>query len=165
MTKEKDVNHVITALLENRQGVLARVVDLISGRGFNIQSLNVAPTHDPSLSRMTMTIKGDDGVLLQVNKQLNKLVDIVDVSDLTQKHHVSAELLLVEVSTAALDHEEIVQLAESHNATVASVHDGSITLQMSGVPDKVEDFLGLFKEDRVLDIARTGVIISPRAEK
>ena len=155
-------NHVITALLENRQGVLARVADLISGRGFNIISLNVAPTHDESLSRMTMTIKGDDSVLLQVNKQLNRLVDVVDVSDLTQKQHVSAELLLVEVKATEAEREEITAFAEANEATVVCVHTNSVTLQLSGDLDKVEKFLSALQDKQIFDITRTGIIISPR---
>ncbi len=162
MTKGNDVNHVITALLENRRGVLARVVDLISGRGFNILSLNVAPTHDNTLSRMTMTIKGDDHVLEQVTKQLNKLVDVVDVSDLSQKRHISAELLLIEVSATPSERAEMAKLAELHNATVVCVHPNSMTIQMAGELDKVEDFLNLLQEGQIYELIRTGVIISPR---
>ncbi len=162
MTKEKDINHVITALLENRLGVLARVVDLISGRGFNIVSLNVAPTNDATLSRMTMTIKGDDHVLDQVTKQLNKLVDVVEVSDLTQKRHISAELILIEIKAESAERAEIAKLAEMHDATVVCVHQSSMTIQMAGDLDKVEDFLRLLKDSQVLDLTRTGVIISPR---
>jgi len=89
------MKHVITALMENRPGVLARVVGLISGRGFNIESLNVAPTQDPSTSRMTMTVPGDDRVLEQVTKQLNKLVDVIKVTDLTEKRYLNRELVLI----------------------------------------------------------------------
>ena len=90
------MKHVITALVENRPGVLARIVGVISGRGFNIESLNVAPTQDASDSRLTMTVPGDDRVLEQVTKQLNKLVDVIKVSDLTKKRYLNRELVLVE---------------------------------------------------------------------
>jgi acetolactate synthase-1/3 small subunit len=111
---------------------------------------------------MTMTIKGDDRVLLQVNKQLNRLVDVVAVSDLTQKEHVSAELLLIEVKAGESAREEMKALAESHGAIIVCVHADSVTMQLAGDLDKIEDFLSVFKSEQILDITRTGVIISPR---
>ncbi len=164
MTKETNVNHVITALLENRRGVLARVVDLISGRGFNIKSLNVAPTHDNTLSRMTMTIKGDNKVLEQVTKQLNRMVDVVEVSDLANNYHVGAELVLVEVKAAGAEQDDIKKLAEKHNVEVISEHATSVTVMLAGNEEKIDGFINELSSGQILDIARTGVIISPRDE-
>ena len=158
------MKHIITALVENQPGVLARVVGLISGRGFNIESLNVAPTQDPTVSRMTMKVPGDDRVLEQVTKQLNKLVDVIKVSDLTQKRYLNRELILVEVSASPHKRAEIVELAGLFDAKVVSVQTGSLTIQMAGEQNKVDDFLALLKPFRILDVSRSGVIAVARAE-
>ncbi len=105
------MKHIITLLVENQPGVLARVVGLISGRGYNIETLNVGPTHHPERSRMTMTVPGDDHVLKQVTKQLNKLVDVIKVTDLTTRRYLNRELILVEVAAPADKRGELVQLA------------------------------------------------------
>ncbi len=158
------MKHIITALVENQPGVLARIVGLISGRGFNIESLNVAPTQDPTTSRMTMKVPGDDRVLEQVTKQLNKLVDVIKVSDLTQKHYLNRELILVEVAATPQKRAEIVELAGLFDAKVVSVQSNSLTIQMVGEQNKADDFLNLLKPFRILDVSRSGVIAVARAE-
>jgi len=158
------MKHIITALVENQPGVLARVVGLISGRGFNIDSLNVAPTQDPTTSRMTLKVPGNDRVLEQVTKQLNKLVDVIKVSDLTQKHYLNRELLLVEVSAPPPKRAEIVELAGLFNAKVVSVQANSLTIQMVDEQNKADDFLKLLKPFKILDVSRSGVIAVARAE-
>jgi len=158
------MRHVITALVENQPGVLARIVGLISGRGFNIESLNVAPTQDLSVSRMTMTVPGDDRVLDQVNKQLNKLVDVIKVTDLTRKHYLNRELILVEVAAPAQKRAEIVELAGLFEAKVVSVQAKSLTIQMVGEQDKVDDFLKLLKPFRMLNVSRSGVVALARSD-
>lgn len=158
------MKHIISATVENQPGVLARIVGLISGRGFNIDSLNVAATQDPTVSRMTMKVPGDDRVLEQVTKQLNKLVDVIKVSDLTQKHCLNRELILVEVSAPPAKRKEIVELAGLFEAKVVSVQKNSLTLQMVGEQDKVDELLKLLKPFRILDISRSGVIAVARAE-
>ena len=157
------MKHIITALVENQPGVLARVVGLISGRGFNIESLNVAPTQDPTVSRMTLKVPGDDRVLAQVTKQLNKLVDVIKVSDLTQKRYLNRELVLVEVSALPKKRAEIVELADRFDAKVVSVQSESLTIQMAGEQNKVDDFLALLKPFKTLDVSRSGVIAVTRA--
>lgn len=159
------MKHVITAIVENQPGVLARIVGLISGRGFNIESLNVAPTHDPSISRLTMTVPGDDRVLEQVTKQLNKLVDIIKVTDMTRKRFVNRELLLAEVAAPPAKRKEIQKLATLAKAEVASVHEQSIILQKVGEQAQIDDFLRLLKPHRVLEISRSGVIAVMRSDK
>ena len=158
------MKHIITAMVENQPGVLARVVGLISGRGFNIESLNVAPTQDPTVSRMTITVPGDDRVLAQVTKQLNKLIDVIKVTDLTQKHYLNRELVLIEISVTPENRSELTELANLSEAKIVSVQPKSLTVQMVGDKEKVEDFLRLLKPFTILDISRTGVIAVARAE-
>ncbi|MBM4144036.1 MAG: acetolactate synthase small subunit [Lentisphaerae bacterium] len=159
------MKHVITALVENQPGVLARIVGLISGRGFNIESLNVAPTHDPTVSRMTMTVPGDDRVLEQVTKQLNKLVDVIKVTDLTKRRYLNRELVLVEVAAPAGKRAEIAELAELFEGKVVAVQARSLTVQMVGEQERIEDFLRLLKPFRVLALSRSGVIAVARADE
>jgi len=159
------MKHIITALVENQPGVLARVVGLISGRGFNIETLNVAPTQDPTCSRMTIKVPGDDRVLEQVTKQLNKLVDVIKVTDLTQKHFLTRELVLVEIAVAPQKRDAIVELITLvSDAKVVSVQEKSVTIQMIGEQDKIANFMNLIKPFRILDISRSGVIAVARGE-
>ena len=159
------MKHIITALVENQPGVLARVVGLISGRGFNIETLNVAPTQDPTCSRMTIKVPGDDRVLEQVTKQLNKLVDVITVTDLTQKRYLNREMVLVELAVTPQEGTEITEMIKIiSDAKVVSVQDKSLTIQMVGEQDKINDFLTLLKPFRILDISRSGVIAVARGE-
>ncbi|OGV67168.1 MAG: acetolactate synthase small subunit [Lentisphaerae bacterium RIFOXYA12_FULL_48_11] len=159
------MKHIITAMVENQPGVLARIVGLISGRGFNIETLNVAPTQDPTVSQMTIKVPGDDRVLEQVTKQLNKLVDVIKVTDLTQKRYLNRELVLVEVAATSQKRQEIVELMKLlSDAKVVSVQEKSLTIQMTGEQDKIKDFLTLLKPFRIMDISRSGVIAVARGE-
>jgi acetolactate synthase-1/3 small subunit len=156
------MKHVITALVENQPGVLARIVGLISGRGFNIESLNVAPTQDPTVSRLTMTVPGDDRVLEQITKQLNKLVDVIKVSDLTQKRYLSRELMLVEVNCPAAKRAEVLALADLFDARVVSVQPKSLTVQIADTEERLDDFIEAVKSVGILDISRSGAIAVAR---
>lgn len=158
------MKHVITALVENQPGVLARIVGLISGRGFNIESLNVAPTYDATLSRLTMTVPGDDRVLEQVTKQLNKLIDVIKVTDLTQQHYLNRELLLVEISASGAKRAELAELVALCKGEVVSVQPKSLTVQMVGDKDAIQNFLNLLRGFKIMDLARTGVIAVARGE-
>jgi len=155
---------VITALVENQPGVLARIVGIISGRGFNIESLNVGPTQDPLESRLTMKVPGDDRVLEQVTKQLNKLVDVIKVTDLTNRRYLNRELILVELSATAHRRAEIIELADLFEAKVVSVQAKSLTIQMVDEQDRINDFLKLAKPFGIRDLARSGVVAVPRSE-
>lgn len=159
------MKHVITAIVENQPGVLARIVGLISGRGFNIETLNVAPTQDPTISRLTIKVPGDDRVLEQVTKQLNKLVDVIKVSDLTQKNYLNRELILVEVAAPSSKRSEIIELANLFDAKVVSVQRNSLTIQMVGEQENIDDFLALLKPFQILDVSRSGVIAVARGEQ
>jgi len=158
------MKHVITALVENQPGVLARIVGIISGRGFNIESLNVGPTQDPLESRLTMKVPGDDRVLEQVTKQLNKLVDVIKVTDLTNRRYLNRELILVELSATAHRRAEIIELADLFEAKVVSVQAKSLTIQMVDEQDRINDFLKLAKPFGIRDLARSGVVAVPRSE-
>jgi acetolactate synthase-1/3 small subunit len=150
--------HTITALVENQPGVLARVVGLISGRGYNIESLNVGPTQDPSVSRMTMEVPGDDRVLEQVTKQLNKQVDVIKVTDLTKEPFVNRECILVKVAAARGVRSEIIELADVFGGTILSVQAGALVIELVGAQERVSDFLELLKPFKILDVSRSGVI-------
>lgn len=156
------MKHVITALVENQPGVLARIVGLISGRGYNIESLNVAPTQDPTVSRITMTVPGDDHVLEQVTKQLNKLVDVIKVSDLTQKRYLSRELMLLEVNCPPNKRAEVLALVNLFEGKVISVQAKSLTVQLSDGEDRLADFIEAVKPMGIMDISRSGVIAVAR---
>ncbi len=158
------MKHIITALVENQPGVLARIVGLVSGRGYNIETLNVGPTQDPTTSKMTMVVPGDDHVLEQVTNQVGKLVDVISVVDVTRRRHLNRELILVEVSTANHSRAEVMELATLFGARVVGVQEGSLTLEMVGEQSSVEDFLRLLRPHEILDISRSGVIAVARGE-
>jgi acetolactate synthase-1/3 small subunit len=158
------MKHVISLTVANQPGVLARVVGLISGRGYNIESLNVAPTQDPDVSRMTMTVPGDDRVLEQVTKQLHKLVDVLKVSDLTKKHYLNRELVLAEVAAPPAKRAELVALSDLCNAKVVSVQPNSLTIQLAGDHEAIRDFLNLLKPYTIMDLSRSGLIAVARGE-
>ncbi len=150
--------HIITALVENQPGVLARIVGLISGRGYNIESLNVGPTQDSTVSRLTMLVPGDDRVLEQVTKQLDKLVDVIKVTDLTRETFLNRECILVRVAATRKTRSEIIELADVFGCQVIAVRANSMVLQLVGEQDIVTDFLELMKPFRILDVSRSGVI-------
>ncbi len=156
------MRHVITVLVENQPGVLARIVGLISGRGYNIESLNVAPTHDPTMSRLTMKVPGDDRVLDQVTKQLNKLIDVIKVTDLTRKRYLNRELVLVEVASPQGKRAELTELAALSGARVVGVKVKALTLELAAEHDKIDDFIELLKPFGILDVSRSGVITAAK---
>ncbi|MBU4200575.1 MAG: acetolactate synthase small subunit [Verrucomicrobia bacterium] len=158
------MKHIISAVVENRPGVLARVIGLISGRGYNIHSLNVAPTQDAATSRITMVVPGDDRILEQVTKQLNKLVDVIKVYDLTSEKYIDRELMLVKIMTTAKNRSSVIELAALFRAEIVCVQNQSLTIQMVGATDEVDNFLELVKPNGVQDVSRTGVIAVSRAE-
>lgn len=159
MSKDNGIRkHVITALVENQPGVLARVVGLISGRGYNIETLNVAPTQDATVSRLTMQVPGDDRVLEQVTKQLTKLIDVIKVTDLTQESFLNRECILVKVAAARENRSEIIELADVFAGKIISVQAGSVVVQIVADQAGVSDFLDLMKPFEILDVSRSGTI-------
>ena len=158
------MKHVISALVENKPAVLARIVGLISGRGYNIETLNVAPTQDASVSRITMTVPGDDRILEQVTKQLNKLIDVIKVYDLTGEKFIDRELALVKVQVTPRNRASVTELATLFKAEVVHVHHMSLTIQIVGSTEQIDNFLELVRPNGILDVSRTGVIALGRTE-
>ena len=156
------MKHIINAIVENQPGVLARIVGLFSGRGYNIDTLNVGPCADPMLSRMTITVLGDDHVLEQVIKQLNKQVDIVKVLDLTSLRHVERELILVEISAPRNKRAEIMDIATLFRAEIIGVRENSLTMQYIGTEEQINDFLAMIRPYSIMDLSRSGVLAVAR---
>lgn len=150
--------HTITALLDNQPGVLARVVGLISGRGYNIESLNVGPTQDPTVSRMTMVVPGNDRVLEQVTRQLDKQVDVLKVTDLTKEPFLNRECILVKIAASRKTRSSIIELTDVFGGEIVSAQAKALVVQLVGEQDRIADFLNLVKPYRILDVSRSGVI-------
>lgn len=157
------MRHTISVLVENRFGVLTRVAGLFSGRGYNIDSLNVAPTHDDTLSRMTIVTSGDDATVEQIVKQLNKLVDVVRTIDYRQGDYIDRELVLIKVKAEPTNRAEICQMAELFRAKVVDVQPDSLTIEITGGESKIEKFILLMKSFGIVDLTRTGQVALPRA--
>ncbi len=156
------MRHTLSVLVENKFGVLARISGLFSGRGFNIDTLNVAPTQDPTMSRMTIVVKGDDTVLEQVTKQLNKLVDTIKVQDFRDGEYVDRELILIKVGVDATTRAEVMQICDIFRAKIVDVAPQTVTIEMTGAESKVNAFLGLMNQFGVRDLTRTGKVAMPR---
>ncbi|MEA3369424.1 MAG: acetolactate synthase small subunit [Candidatus Ratteibacteria bacterium] len=152
------MEHTISVLVENRFGVLARVAGLFSARGFNITSLTVGETEDPSVSRMTIVVEGDDRILEQVSKQLNKLIDIITVQDLTKKGFVERELILVTVKADSKTRPEIEQIAEGNEAKILNAGKDLLTIELLGAGKQVKEFIELLKPFGITELVRSGRI-------
>lgn len=156
------MRHTISVLVENKFGVLARVSGMFSGRGFNIDSLNVAPTHDASLSRITAVLMGDDAALDLCIKQLRKLVNVVEVIDFTEGQAVVRELVLVKVKADSRTRPEIMQISDIFRTKIVNVSQESVIIEMTGDDGKVCAFLKLVEPFGILELARTGVLAQMR---
>ena len=150
------MRHTISVLVENKFGVLARVSGMFSGRGFNIDSLNVAPTHDASLSRITAVLKGDETSLDLCVKQLRKLINVVDVIDFKEGQAVSRELVLVKIRADSATRSEIVQIADIFRAKIVNLTHENLIIELTGDEDKINALLGLLEPFGNLELARTG---------
>lgn len=142
--------------MENEAGALSRVAGLFSARGYNIESLSVAPTEDPTLSRMTLVTVGSDDVVEQVTKQLNKLIEVVKIIDLNDGNHIERELMLVKVRAIGTDREEIKRLSEIFRGSIIDVTDKSFTIELTGTSSKLDAFLEAVNKSAVLETVRTG---------
>ena len=150
---------VISALVENKFGVLARVAGLFSARGFNIDSLAVGETEDPEVSRMTIVVEADEKILEQVKKQLNKLVDVIKVQDLTAAEYVGCELILIKVKAQSASlREKIVRIVDSTGAEIVDIGKTSVTVEETGDEHKIKALVELLRPYGILEIARTGKI-------
>ncbi|HAV61193.1 MAG TPA: acetolactate synthase small subunit [Verrucomicrobiales bacterium] len=156
------MRHTISILVENKFGVLTRIAGLFSGRGYNIDTLNVGPTHDPNTSRMTIVTRGDDATLEQIVKQLNKLVDVLKVQDFREDEYIDRELVLVKVAVDARSRSEVMQITDIFRAKIVDVQPKSLTIEITGGEAKVEKFLDLMKPFGIVELTRTGKVALPR---
>ena len=161
----KPQKHTISALVENRSGVLARIAGLFSARGFNIDSLAVGETEDPTVSRMTIVVKGDEKVLEQVEKQLNKLVDVIKVSDYLNVPHLERDLILIKVKADKNTRSELLQIVDIFRAKIVDVSHDTIIVEMTGDEEKIGALLEMIEPFGVREICRTGVIAMGRGSK
>lgn len=158
------MRRIVSILMENEPGALSRVAGLFSARGYNIESLTVAPTEDPTLSRTTIVTAGDDAVIEQITKQVNKLIEVFKVVDITLERHVERELMLVKVRAEGAAREEMVRLAGIFRAAIVNVAPSSFIVQVSGDGKKLDAFIRAAGEDNILEIARTGAAGMSRDE-
>jgi acetolactate synthase-1/3 small subunit len=156
------MRHTISVLVENKFGVLTRVAGLFSGRGYNIDTLNVAPTVDPTASRMTIVTRGDDATLEQIVKQLNKLADVMAVQDFREDEYVDRELVLVKVCVDSKTRAEVMQITDIFRAKIVDVQPKSLTIELTGNESKIGKFLDLMKTFGINDLTRTGKVAMPR---
>ena len=156
------MRHTISILVENKFGVLTRVAGLFSGRGYNIDSLNVAPTHDSTASRMTIVTHGDESTLEQIVKQLNKLPDVLKVQDFREGEYVDRELVLIKVGVDSKSRAEVMQITDIFRAKIVDVQPKSLTIEITGNESKVEKFIGLMATFGVMELTRTGKAAMPR---
>jgi acetolactate synthase I/III small subunit len=152
------VRHIISVLVENEFGVLGRVAGLFSGRGYNIEGLSVAETLDPSVSRITLVTSGDDQVLAQIEKQLNKLICVIKVTDFTETEHVERELVLIKVTADEKTRGELANIVDIFRAKIIDVSRRSYIVEITGSEDKVSAFIELLKPLGIKEIVRTGKV-------
>lgn len=159
------MKHTISVLVENHFGVLARVSGLFSARGYNIDSLSVGVTEDPKVSRMTVVVEGDERVLEQIVKQLNKLVDTIEVLDLTQEDFVERELMMVKISATSAQRSEIIEMANIFRAKVVDMSPATITIEATGSEGKLRALLDLVRPFGIVELVRSGRIAIARSQK
>jgi acetolactate synthase-1/3 small subunit len=156
--EEKEMKHIISALVENKFGVLARVSGLFSARGFNIDSLAVGETADPEVSRMTIVVEGDERTLEQVKKQLNRLIDVISVNDFTNKEYIDRELVLIKVRFNSQSRSDIIEVVEMLGGKIVHVGVKTMCIEIAGDKDKIVTTLKLLKPYGVKELVRTGRI-------
>ena len=150
------MRHIISILMENESGALSRVAGLFSARGYNIESLTVAPTEDPSLSRMTLVTRGNEEIIEQITKQLNKLVEIVKLLDLSEGPHIEREMMLVKIKAERNNRDEMKRLVDIFRGSIIDVTETSFIVEMTGNSDKLDAFIKAVHEDLVVEVVRTG---------
>jgi len=159
------LRHTITVLVENKFGVLARISGLFSARGFNIDSLSVGETIDPTISRMTLVTSGDDQIIEQVIKQLRRLIDVIKVSDLSEAEFVAREMVLLKVSAESHNRAEILRICDIFRGKIVDVTPKTLTLEVTGVQDKILALIDLLKPFGIIEVARTGKVAMTRGKK
>jgi acetolactate synthase I/III small subunit len=156
------MRHTISVLVENKFGVLARVAGMFSGRGFNIDTLNVAPTHDATLSRITAVVKGDDATLDQITKQLRKLINVIEVTDFSAGQSVDREMVLIKLAADSSNRSEIMQICDIFRAKILNVGSKSVVIEITGDEGKINAFLELLEPFEIFEISRTGKLAMAR---
>ena len=159
------MRRIISVLLENAPGALSRVVGLFSHRGYNIESLTVAPTEDPTLSRLTLTTLGDDHKIEQITKHLNKLIDVVKLVDLTEGAHIERELMLIKVKASGAQRAEVKRCVDIFRGQIIDVTSSLYTIQITGASDKLDAFLQAVGDASIIEVVRSGVSGISRGEK
>ena len=159
------MRRIISILMENEPGALSRVVGLFSQRGYNIETLTVAPTEDPTLSRLTMTTEGDDNKIEQITKHLNKLIEVVKLVDLTEGAHIEREIMLMKVKATGAQRAEVKRTVDIFRGQIVDVTSTVYTVQLTGTSDKLSAFINAVGEAQVLEVVRSGVSGISRGEK
>ena len=159
------MRHIISLLLENEAGALSRVSGLFSARGYNIETLTVAPTEEPSLSRMTIVTTGSDDVIEQITKQLNKLIEVVKVVDLSEAAHIERELMLIKVRATGKEREEMKRLADIFRGRIIDVTENTYTIELTGTGAKLDAFIEAIEPTAILETVRTGASGIARGER
>ena len=159
------MRHILSILLENEAGALSRVVGLFSARGYNIDSLTVSTTEDPTLSRMTIVTQGSDDIVEQITKQLNKLIEVVKVVNLCEAEYIERELLLIKVRAVGKDREEMLRMADIFRGRVVDVTEKSYTIELTGTGDKLNAFIQALDQAVILETVRTGCSGIGRGER
>ena len=159
------MKHIISVLMENAPGALSRVVGLFSARGYNIETLTVAPTEDNTLSRLTLVTMGSDDVIEQITKHLNRLVDVIKVVDLTEGSHIERELMLIKVRAVGKEREEMKRMADMFRGRLIDVTDKAYTIELTGNQDKIQAFIDALDRSAILETVRTGVSGIGRGER
>jgi acetolactate synthase-1/3 small subunit len=159
------MKHIISILMENEAGALSRVAGLFSARGYNIESLTVAPTEDESLSRMTLVTRGTEEVIEQITKQLNKLIDVVKLMDMYECPHIEREMMLIKVRAKDTAREEVKRLADIFRGRIIDVTDTIFTIEVTGTGDKLDAFVRAIDQTDIIEVVRSGVTGIARGEK
>jgi acetolactate synthase-1/3 small subunit len=159
------MRHIISILMENEAGALSRVAGLFSARGYNIESLTVAPTEDPSLSRMTLVTSGTDEIIEQITKQLNKLIDVVKLVDMTEGVHIEREMMLIKMHVVGDQREEIKRLSDIFRGGIIDVTGNTYTIELTGTGDKLDAFIQAVGSVPILEVVRSGAIGIARGER
>ena len=159
------MRHILSLLMENETGALSRVSGLFSARAYNIESLTVAPTEDPTVSRMTLVTSGSDEIIEQITKHLNKLVDVIKVIDLNESRHIERELMLIKLLARGEHREEIKRLVDIFRGRIIDVTENTYTIEMTGAGDKLDAFIGALDDNVILEVVRSGVSGIARGDK
>jgi acetolactate synthase I/III small subunit len=159
------MTYTISLLVENHQGVLSRISGLFSGRGYNLESFTSGPTTDPTVTRITLVCRGDAQIVDQIKKQLDKLIDIIEIEDLTDQPTIDRELALIRIAAKSGQRSEIFQVVDVFQAKVVDVGTDSMVIEITGEPERINDLLALFKDYEILELARSGLVSMEQCER